>query len=194
MLCDQPAANNLWQPSHFVGTGPQQAYLRLLPNSPAFNTGTVTQFFRPQSVTKNDSFHEYIYNLGFKIGPGNPDAIPFTTIQNNSGAVRNVQIWADDSECPYAINFNREYPGPVLFKNVAVYGCKLAYSSGQGEYRVDAGRQARAWTAELGYRKAGWDNVVAYYERCKLAATLEDVLLVGGTECLVRANRNRKKQ
>jgi hypothetical protein len=118
------------------GSGPQRSYVRLLPNSPAFNTGTVTQFFSPQSVNKNDNFHEYVYNLGFNIGPGNPDAIPFTTIQNNSGAVRNVQIWADDSNCPYAINFHQEYPGPMLFKNVAVYGCKMAYSAGQGEYSI----------------------------------------------------------
>jgi hypothetical protein len=118
------------------GSGPQSSYIRLLPNSPAFNTGTATQFFSPQSVMKNENFREYIYNLGLNIGPGNPDAIPFTTIQNNSGAVRNVQIWADDSRCPYAINFNREYPGPMLFKNVAVYGCKMAYSAGRGEYSI----------------------------------------------------------
>lgn len=124
---------NTWT---FWGAGPQRSYIRLLPNSPAFNTGTATQFFSPQSVTRNANFREYIYNLGFNVGAGNPDAIPFTTVQNNSGAVRNVQIWADDSSCPYAINLNREYPGPMLFKDVAVYGCKTAYSSGHGEYSV----------------------------------------------------------
>ncbi len=118
------------------GSGPQRSYLRLLPNSDAFNTGTATQFFSPQSVTKNSNFREYIYNLGFNIGVGNANAIPFTTVQNNSGAIRNVQIWADDSACPYAINFNRAYPGPMLFKDVAVYGCKMAYSAGQGEFNI----------------------------------------------------------
>jgi hypothetical protein len=53
------------------GAGPQRSYIRLPPNSPAFNTGTVTQFLSPQSVTKNSNFREYIYNLGFNIGPGN---------------------------------------------------------------------------------------------------------------------------
>ena len=118
------------------GSGPQSSYIRLLPNSPAFNTGIATEFFSPQSVTKNSNFREYIYNLGYSIGVGNPDAIPFTTVQNNSGAVRNVQIWADDSNCPYAINLNRQYPGPMLFKDVAVYGCKTAYSAGYGEYSI----------------------------------------------------------
>ncbi len=118
------------------GSGPQRSYIRLLPNSPGFDTGKPTPFFNPHSVTKNSNFREYIYNLGFNIGVGNPDAIPFTTVQNNSGAVRNVQIWADDARCPTAISFDRQYPGPMLFKDVAVYGCKAAYSSSQNEYNV----------------------------------------------------------
>jgi len=118
------------------GAGPQTSIIRLLPNSAAFHTGHVTQFFSPQSVGGNSNFREYIYNLGFEIGVGNPDAIPVTTVQNNSGAIRNVQIWADDSNCPYAVNFNRAYPGPMLMKNVAIYGCAMAYSAGQGEYNI----------------------------------------------------------
>jgi len=118
------------------GSGPQISYIRLLPHSAAFNTGHITQFFSPQSVTGNSNFREYIYNLGVNIGAGNPDAIPLTTIQNNSGAIRNVQVWADDSACPYAVSLTRAYPGPMLFKNVAIYGCAMAYSAGQGEYNI----------------------------------------------------------
>lgn len=118
------------------GSGPQRSYIRLLPNSAAFNTGHPVSFFNPYSVTKNSNFREYVYNLGFNIGVGNPDAIPFSPVQNNSGTVRNVQIWADDSNCPSAIGFNHEYPGPMLFKNVAVYGCRAAYSSSQNEYSI----------------------------------------------------------
>jgi len=118
------------------GSGPQRSYLRLLPNSPAFHAGKPVQFFEPHSVTKNSNFREYIYNLGIDIGAGNPDAIPFTTVQNNSGAVRNVQIWADDGRCPAAISFAQQYPGPMLFKDVAVYGCRKAYSASQTEYSI----------------------------------------------------------
>jgi hypothetical protein len=118
------------------GAGPDTSVIRLLPQSPEFNTGHATQFFSPQSVAGNQNFREYVYNLGFNIGRGNPDAIPFTTDQNNVGAVRNVQIWADDSRCPYAINLRRAYPGPMLFKDVAVYGCAMAYSANQSEYSI----------------------------------------------------------
>lgn len=118
------------------GAGPQSSVIRLLPNSAAFNTGSPVQFFSPESVHGNQNFREYVYNLGFSIGAGNPDAIPFTSVQNNTGAVRNVQIWADDSQCPYAISLRRAYPGPMLFRDVAIYGCKAAFSSNQNEYSV----------------------------------------------------------
>ncbi len=116
------------------GSGPQSSYLRLAPNSPAFNTGTNVQWFNPTSVHGNDNFREFVYNLGFAVGPGNPNAIPFTTEQNNAGAERNVIIWADDSNCPYAFNLNRGYPGPALSKNMALYGCQNAIASNQNEY------------------------------------------------------------
>lgn len=135
------------------GSGPKRSYIRLLPNSPSFNVGKPTQFFSPQSVTRNSNFREFIYNLGFNIGAGNPDAIPITTVQNNVGAMRNVQIWADDSRCPYAINLRRAYPGPMLLKDVAVYGCNEAYSSNQNEYNVTA----EGLTTE-GQTETGLDN------------------------------------
>ena len=117
----------------YYGSGPQASYFYLLPNSPLFQSGT-QQFWNPQSIGSNSNFHEYITGVGFRIGAGNAAAIPITTVANNSGSWRNIQVWADDSVCPYALNFNRAYPGPMFWKNVAVYGCANAISSGQGEY------------------------------------------------------------
>ena len=125
---NQPGTFYAW-----YGAGPQSSYFYLLPNSALFQTGAV-QFWNPQSVSSNANFHEYITGVGFRIGVGNPAAIPITTVANNSGSWRNIQVWADDSVCPYALNFTRAYPGPMLWKNVAVYGCANAVSSGQGEY------------------------------------------------------------
>jgi hypothetical protein len=126
---------------HYWGSGPQSSYIKLLPNSAIGNTAfsnTVTpgnnEFFEPSSIGGNSNFHEFIYGLGIDIGVGNPSAIPFTTVQNNIGADRNMQIWVDDSRCPYAIDWQRAYPGPMMFKNLAVYGCTNAFSSDMGEY------------------------------------------------------------
>jgi hypothetical protein len=122
---------NYWQ---IIGDGPQSSVIKLLPNSPMFNTGTATQWISPQSVGGNQNFHQFVYNLGFEIGAGNPNAIPLTTEMNNVAAMRNVQIWADDSVCPYAISERRGFPGPMLLKNIAIYGCNNAISSNQNEY------------------------------------------------------------
>ena len=116
------------------GSGPQRSIIRLAPNSAAFNTGTNIQWFNPSSVGGNSNFREFVYNMGFDVGYGNPNAIPVTTEMNNAGSFRNVTIWSEDSNCPYAINLRRSFPGPMLFKNVAVYGCANAVSSNQIEF------------------------------------------------------------
>jgi len=124
---------NYWS---FWGGGPQSSYFYLKPNSPIFNTGTNAEFFSPQSIGGNQNFNEFVYNIGFRIGVGNPNAAPYTTESNNVGAARNVQIWSDDALCPWAIDLSRAYPGPTLFHDVAVYGCANATHSIQGEYLV----------------------------------------------------------
>lgn len=122
---------NYWQ---LMGVGPQSSIIKLLPNSAAFNTGTNTEFVNPQSVGGNQNFHQFLFNLGIEIGRGNPNAIPLTSEMNNVAAIRNVQVWADDSVCPFAFDLRRGFPGPMLVKNFALYGCTNGISSNQNEY------------------------------------------------------------
>ncbi len=123
---------NYWS---IFGAGAQTSIIKLTPNSPAFNTGTTpVQFFSPMSVNKNDNFHIFIENIGFESGVGNPNAEIFTTQVNNIGAVRNVQVWSDDSNCVNALNLRRAYPGPGMMRNVAAYGCQNGIYSNQQEY------------------------------------------------------------
>lgn len=118
----------------YWGDGPGKTIFHLQNNSAAFNTGTNTQFFNPSSVSSASNFREYIYNIGIHIGYGNPNAIPMTSVMNNSGALRNVQIWAEDSNCPYGLSLARAYAGPALAKNIGIYGCAEAIFSNQAEY------------------------------------------------------------
>ncbi|MBB5338424.1 glycosyl hydrolase family 28-related protein [Tunturiibacter gelidoferens] len=123
---------NYWS---IYGAGAQTSVIKLAPNSAAFNTGTApVQFFSPLSVNKNDNFHIFIQNIGFESGVGNPNAEIFTTQVNNIGAIRNVQVWSDDSNCVNALNIRRAYPGPGMMRNVAVYGCQNGIYSNQQEY------------------------------------------------------------
>lgn len=126
---------NYWS---LYGSGPQTSIFYLLPNSALFNKGAPVEWFHPQSLHGNENFHEYVINLGFRIGVGNPQAVPITTEMNNMAAFRNVQVWADDSMCPYAFNLRRAYPGPGLLKDMAIYGCTNAMFSNQLQYNITA--------------------------------------------------------
>ena len=125
---------------HYFGSGPQTSYFYLLPNSVAFNTGTsAVQWFNPASVGAggsggNSNFHEFIYNMGFRVGVGNPNAEIVTTEMSNAGAYKNVQLWSDDSLCKTGLNLSRAAPGPGIIKNVAIYGCTTAIQSNQPEF------------------------------------------------------------
>jgi hypothetical protein len=116
------------------GSGPQRSYLRLVPNSAAFNTGTNTYWFNAPSVRGNDNFREFIYNLGFDVGYGNPNATALLVEQNNVGGERNVVIWSEDSNAVHGLDLSRPYPGPALSKNLAIYGFQNAVVSNQIEY------------------------------------------------------------
>ena len=122
------------------GTNPQTSYIKLLPNSIIGNVTQVlpqtNEFWEPSSEGGNDNFHEFFNSLGIDVGVGNPLAIPYTTVQNNIGSVRNAVFWAEDSRCQFGVDWQRAYPGPMLFKNVSVYGCVNAISSVMGEYNL----------------------------------------------------------
>jgi hypothetical protein len=137
----------------FFGAGPQRSIIRLAPNSAAFNTGTNTQWLNPSSVMYNANFREFVYNIGFDVGYGNPNAIPLTSEANNVGVFRNVIVWSEDGNCPYAFNLARAYPGPALSKDMAIYGCKIAVWSNQDEY---------SWVFDRLTTEGQTDSVIKY--------------------------------
>jgi hypothetical protein len=125
---------NYWT---LLGEGPRNSCIRLAANSDAFNQGTKAYLFQTSSVSGNDNFREFIENLGFNIGVGNPQAEAVHWVNNNIGAIRNVLVWNDDSSALYGVGLEGAYPGPTLLKDVAVYGFQYGfYGKGQSEYNV----------------------------------------------------------
>ena len=121
----------------FIGDGAQTSCLRLASNSAAFNRGTKRYLLGIPSNSGNENFREIVENLGLEVGVGNPDAEAIHWVNNNMGVMRNVQISNDDSSALYGIGLEGAYPGPTMFKNVAVYGFQYGiYGKGQGEYNV----------------------------------------------------------
>ena len=105
------------------GAGPGSTTIRVMPNSAAFNTGADANLFNvAPSTGLNEGFQEFIEDLDIDVGYGNPNLIGIRWTANNVGAVRNVRMWSEDQSSHYGIAFNAAYPGPSLFKNVAIYG------------------------------------------------------------------------
>jgi hypothetical protein len=124
---------NYWT---LTGDGPQLSYWRLANNTPSFNVGsTKAYFFQGTSDGGNQNFREFILNMGFDVGPGNPNAGMIHWYNNNLGAMRNVQIWSEDGGCQYGLGLEGAFPGPTMMKNIAIYGCQVGIQmTGQSEY------------------------------------------------------------
>lgn len=151
---------------NFFGTGPQSSILKLAPNSAQFQT-TATQFISPQSVNFNQNFREHIDSMGFEIGVGNAFAEALTWLGNNEGAVRNVQIWSDDSAALMGFNITRSYSGPSMLEDIAIYGFQTAFNTTQSEYSLPAEKvtlegQTVAGLDSIGGMKLQYRRLLAY--------------------------------
>jgi hypothetical protein len=119
----------------FLGDGPQKSYIRLAPNSAIGNGRAKAYLLVVASNNVNQNFRELIWNMGFDVGPGNPNIEAVHWLANNMGSLRNVQIWCEDSNCLQALGFEGAYPGPSMIRNVAIYGGQFGIQmNGQAEY------------------------------------------------------------
>lgn len=70
-----------------------------------------------------DWFHNYVENLTFDIGKGNPGAVALQFYSNNSGAVRNCRFRDDSGKAHTGLDLgHRDMNGPLLVKNCEVLG------------------------------------------------------------------------
>lgn len=70
-----------------------------------------------------DWFHNYIENLTFDVGSGNPGAVALQFYSNNSGAVRNCRFFAAPDSGHTGLDLaHRDMNGPLLVRNCEVTG------------------------------------------------------------------------
>ncbi len=70
-----------------------------------------------------DWFHNYIENLTFDVGSGNPGAVALQFYSNNSGAVRNCRFLAAPGSGHTGLDLaHRDMNGPLLVRNCEVTG------------------------------------------------------------------------
>jgi len=101
-----------------------------------------------------DWFHNYVQDMTFDVGRGNPGAVGLQFYSNNTGAVRNVAIVSQDGQGVSGLDLaHRDMNGPVLVKNVVVRGFAVG---------IQTGRAVNSQTFERvtlsGQSRFGFDN------------------------------------
>ncbi len=111
-----------WGQTFLCGEDRAQTILRL-------KDGTFTDAKKPQAIMwcggfgSADWFHNYVENLTFDVGAGNPGAVGLQFYSNNSGAVRNCRFLAGGESGVAGLDLgHRDMNGPLLVRNCEVVG------------------------------------------------------------------------
>jgi hypothetical protein len=111
-----------WGKTYLRGESRDSTVIRLKDGSFADET-------KPQSIMwcggfgSADWFHNYIEDMTFDVGEGNPGAVALQFYSNNSGAVRNCRFLAGDDSGVTGLDLgHRDMNGPLLVQNCEVVG------------------------------------------------------------------------
>lgn len=100
----------------------------------ASDSKPVITTFRGKST--GQAFRNQIYDLTIDVGSGNAGAVGVQFTSNNQGGIRNVTVRSSDPQgAGFAgLNFNKQWPGPSLIKDVTVEGFDYGIRIGYFEY------------------------------------------------------------
>jgi hypothetical protein len=142
-----------WGMTFLCGESRDSAIIRL-------RDGTFTDEKKPQAIMwcggfgSADWFHNYIENLSFDVGRGNPGAVALQFYSNNSGAVRDCRFVAPDDSGVTGLDLShRDMNGPLLVRNCEVLGF---------QYGITTARAVNGQVFEhitlRGQRRVGFNN------------------------------------
>lgn len=111
-----------WGKTFLCGESRETSIIRL-------KKGTFTDAKKPEAMMwcggfgSADWFHNYIENLTFDVGEGNPGAVALQFYSNNSGAVRDCRFVAGAGSGQTGLDLgHRDMNGPLLVRNCEVTG------------------------------------------------------------------------
>jgi hypothetical protein len=115
------------------GQGSTVSIIKLKDNASGFNNSAA-----PKPVVRtektNEAFRHYIWNLGINTGNGNAGAIGLDYIASNTGSLRDVAIKSGDGTGYAGLGMDRNWPGPLLIKDVSIDGFDYGIRVTAGEY------------------------------------------------------------
>lgn len=178
------AGKNAWGKNFLCGQNVNKTKIRL-------KDGTFSNSQEPQSIMwcggfgSADWFHNYIENITFDVGDGNPGAIGLQFYSNNSGAVRNCRFVSQGNNGLVGLDLaHRDMNGPLLVRNCEVTGFA---------YGIRTARAVNSQTFEYitlrNQRQFGIDNEgQAISMRGLLSENTVPAVRSYGTFCLIEAN------
>ncbi len=124
------------------GEGTNKTIIKLKDNSSGFNDPSQPKpIARPGSLgtsgngAGNRAHNNYIFDMTFDTGKGNPGAIGVDFNASNTGAIENVVIISGDGKGAVGLDLTREV-GPCLIKNVTVRGFDIGIRVASALYSI----------------------------------------------------------
>lgn len=177
------AGQDAWGKNYIQGENPLKTILRL-------KDYTFTDGKKPQAIMwcggfgSADWFHNYVQDMTFDVGQGNPGAIGLQFYSNNSGAVRNCRFIASEGSGLIGLDLgHRDMNGPLLVRNCEVVG----FHRGIATSRAVNGQTFEHITLR-GQKQFGFDNEGQTISiRGLLSENKVSAVRTYGTLCLVDA-------
>ena len=124
--------------------------------------GTFTDEKAPQAIMwcggfgSADWFHNYVENLTFDVGRGNPGAVGLQFYSNNSGAVRECRFIASEDSGVIGLDLgHRDMNGPLLVRNCEVVGFGYGIASARAVNSQTFEKITLRGQRQVGFRNEG---------------------------------------
>lgn len=124
--------------------------------------GSFTNAAKPQAIMwcggfgSADWFHNYVEDLTFDTGAGNPGAIGLQFYSNNSGAIRNCRFVSGDGSAAVGLDLeHRDMNGPLLVRNCEVAGFRRGVATAHSVNSQTFEHLTLRGQTEFGFDNAG---------------------------------------
>ncbi len=139
----------------FQGQSEAGTIIKVQDNAAAFadpeQPGIAVCFYQGKST--GDAMHSYMRNMTIDTGNGNPGAIGFRFLSNNTGAIERLTIRSGDGQGLIGLDMRQGQNGPALVKHVSIDGFKTGIASA-GTFSL-VYEHIRAKNVGVGYELGG---------------------------------------
>jgi len=173
-----------WGMTYLCGESRETTMIRL-------KDATFADATKPQAIMwcggfgSVDWFHNYVENLTFHVGAGNPGAIALQFYSNNSGAVRDCRFVATAGSGHTGLDLShRDMNGPLLVRNCEVLGFRRGIATGHAVNSQVFEHVTLRGQADVGFSNEGQTVSI----RGLTSENTVPALATYGTLCLLNAN------